>query len=159
MVWMIVIFLVGYLIITLEHTVHVNKAATALLVGVLCWTVYVLQVPDAELVSEQLAHHMSDIAGILFFLLGAMTIVEIIDIHDGFEVIVSRIKTQSSRKLLWIMALLAFCLSGVLDNLATTIVLVSLLRKLVSDKQERMLYACVVVISANAGGPSRLLAT
>ena len=88
MIWMIVIFLVGYLIITLEHTVHVNKAATALLVGVLCWTVYVLQVPDAELVSEQLAHHMSDIAGILFFLLGAMTIVEIIDIHDGFEVIV-----------------------------------------------------------------------
>ena len=152
MIWMIVIFLAGYLIITLEHTVHVNKAATALLVGVLCWTVYVLQVPDTELVSEQLAHHMSDIAGILFFLLGAMTIVEIIDIHDGFEVIVSRIKTQSSRKLLWIMALLAFALSGVLDNLATTIVLVSLLRKLVSDKQERMLYAGVVVIAANAGG-------
>ncbi len=138
--------------ITLEHTLHINKAATGLLIGVLCWTVYVLQVPDSELVSEQLAHHISEIAGILFFLLGAMTIVEIIDIHDGFEVIVSRIKTQSSRKLLWIMALLAFALSGVLDNLATTIVLVSLLRKLVADKQERMLYACVVVISANAGG-------
>ena len=152
MIWMIVIFLVGYAVITLEHTLHINKAATALLIGVLCWTVYVLQVPNSELVSEQLAHHIGEIAGILFFLLGAMTIVEIIDIHDGFEVIVSRIKTQSSRKLLWIMALLAFCLSGVLDNLATTIVLVSLLRKLVTDKQERMLYACVVVIAANAGG-------
>ena len=152
MIWMIVIFAVGYAIITLEHTVHINKAATALLVGVLCWTVYVVHVPDSELVGEQLNHHISEIAGILFFLLGAMTIVEIIDIHDGFEVIVSRIKTQSSRKLLWIMALLAFCLSGVLDNLATTIVLVSLLRKLVADKQERMLYACVVVIAANAGG-------
>ena len=152
MIWMIVIFLAGYVVITLEHTLHINKAATALLIGVLCWTIYVLQVPDSELVSEQLSHHISEIAGILFFLLGAMTIVEIIDIHDGFEVIVSRIKTQSSRKLLWIMALLAFCLSGVLDNLATTIVLVSLLRKLVADKQERMLYACVVVIAANAGG-------
>ena len=152
MIWMIIIFVAGYAVITLEHTFHINKAATALLIGVLCWTVYVLQVPDAELVSEQLSHHISEIAGILFFLLGAMTIVEVIDIHDGFEVIVSRIKTQSSRKLLWIMALLAFALSGVLDNLATTIVLVSLLRKLVADKQERMLYACVVVISANAGG-------
>lgn len=152
MIWMVIIFLAGYTVITLEHTFHINKAATALLIGVLCWTVYVFQVPDPELVSEQLAHHISEIAGILFFLLGAMTIVEIIDIHDGFEVIVSRIKTQSSRKLLWIMALLAFGLSGVLDNLATTIVLVSLLRKLVDDKQERMLYAGVVVISANAGG-------
>lgn len=152
MIWMIVIFIAGYAVITLEHTFHVNKAATALLIGVLCWTVYVLQVPDSELVGEQLNHHISEIAAILFFLLGAMTIVEIIDIHDGFEVIVSRIKTESSRKLLWIMAVLAFCLSGVLDNLATTIVLVSLLRKLVADKQERMLYAGVVVIAANAGG-------
>ena len=152
MIWMIVIFVVGYLVITLEHTFHINKAATALLAGILCWTVYTFQVPDTELVSEQLAHHLADIAGILFFLLAAMTIVEVIDIHDGFEVIVSRIKTDNSRKLLWIISLLAFVLSGILDNLTTTIVLVSLLRKLVADKQERMLYACVVVISANAGG-------
>lgn len=152
MIWMIIIFLVGYLVITLEHSLHINKAATALLAGVLCWTVYVLQVPDSELVAEQLTHHVSEIASILFFLLGAMTIVEIIDAHDGFELIVSRIKTDSSRKLLWIMSGLAFCLSGILDNLTTTIVLVSLLRKLVDDKHERWLYACVVVIAANAGG-------
>jgi len=152
MIWMIIIFLVGYLVITLEHSLHINKAATALLAGVLCWTVYVLQVPDSELVAEQLTHHVSEIASILFFLLGAMTIVEIIDAHDGFELIVSRIKTDSSRRLLWIMAILAFVLSGILDNLTTTIVLVSLLRKLVDDKYERWLYACVVVISANAGG-------
>ena len=152
MIWMIIIFLVGYLVITLEHSLHINKAATALLAGVLCWTVYVLQVPDSELVAEQLTHHVSEIASILFFLLGAMTIVEIIDAHDGFELIVSRIKTDNSRRLLWIMAILAFVLSGILDNLTTTIVLVSLLRKLVDDKYERWLYACVVVISANAGG-------
>jgi Na+/H+ antiporter NhaD/arsenite permease-like protein len=152
MIWMIIIFLVGYLVITLEHSLHINKAATALLAGVLCWTVYVLQVPDSELVAEQLTHHVSEIASILFFLLGAMTIVEIIDAHDGFELIVSRIRTDSSRKLLWIMAILAFVLSGILDNLTTTIVLVSLLRKLVDDKYERWLYACVVVIAANAGG-------
>ena len=152
MIWMIVIFLVGYLLITLEHSVHINKAAIALLAGVLCWTVYVMQVPERELVNEQLTHHISEIAGILFFLLGAMTIVEIIDAHDGFEIIVSKIKTDSSRKLLWIMSGLAFCLSAILDNLTTTIVLVSLLRKLVPEKQERWLYACVVVMAANAGG-------
>lgn len=152
MIWMIVVFLIGYLVITLEHSLHINKAATALLAGVLCWTIYVLQVPDSEMVSEQLTHHLSEIASILFFLLGAMTIVEIIDSHDGFELIVSRIRTDSSRKLLWIMAILAFVLSGILDNLTTTIVLVSLLRKLLEDKYERWLYACVVVISANAGG-------
>lgn len=152
MIWMVVIFLAGYLFITLEHSFHINKAATALLAGVLCWTVYITQVPESELVIAQLAHHMSEIAGVLFFLLGAMTIVEIIDAHDGFELIVSRIKTDSSRKLLWIMGGLAFCLSSVLDNLTTTIVLVSLLRKLVTNKQERWLYACIVVIAANAGG-------
>ncbi len=152
MIWMIIIFLIGYALITLEHSFHINKAATALLAGVLCWTVYILHVPDTELVTEQLGHHVGEIAGILFFLLGAMTIVEIIDAHDGFEVIVGRIKTDSSRKLLWILSILAFCLSAILDNLTTTIVLVSLLRKLVTDKNERMLYACVVVIAANAGG-------
>ncbi len=152
MIWMIIVFLIGYLVITLEHSFHINKAATALLAGVLCWTVYVFQVPDVEVVSEQLSHHVSEIASILFFLLGAMTIVEIVDSHDGFEPIVSRIRTDSSRKLLWIMSILAFVLSGILDNLTTTIVLVSLLRKLVEDKHERWLYACVVVIAANAGG-------
>jgi Na+/H+ antiporter NhaD/arsenite permease-like protein len=152
MIWIVAIFVIGYLFITLEHAFHINKAATALLIGVLCWTVYATQIADAHLVSEQLTHHLSEIAAILFFLLGAMTIVEIIDLHDGFEVIVSRIKTTSSRKLIWILGLLAFVLSGILDNLTTTIVLVSLLRKLVPNKSERMFYAGLVVIAANAGG-------
>ncbi|WP_224994538.1 sodium:proton antiporter NhaD [Cesiribacter sp. SM1] len=152
MIWIVAIFVIGYLFITLEHAFHINKAATALLIGVLCWTVYATQIADTHLVSEQLTHHLSEIAAILFFLLGAMTIVEIIDLHDGFEVIVSRIKTTSSRKLIWILGLLAFVLSGILDNLTTTIVLVSLLRKLVPNKSERMFYAGLVVIAANAGG-------
>ncbi len=152
MIWMIIIFLVGYLLIALEHTVHINKAATALLVGVLCWTVYITHFTDVELVTEQLTHHLSEIAGILFFLLGAMTIVEIIDAHDGFDVIVQKVRTDSSRTLLWVLGLLAFVLSAILDNLTTTIVLVSLLRKLVPNKNERMLYAGLVIIAANAGG-------
>ncbi len=152
MIWIVAIFVIGYLFITLEHTFHINKAATALLVGVLCWTVYATQMADTHLVSEQLTHHLSEISAILFFLLGAMTIVEIIDLHDGFEIIVSRIKTDSSRKLIWILGILAFGLSAILDNLTTTIVLVSLLRKLVPNKSERMFYAGLVVIAANAGG-------
>lgn len=152
MIWIVAIFVIGYLFITLEHAFQINKAATALLIGVLCWTVYATQMADAHLVSEQLTHHLSEISAILFFLLGAMTIVEIIDLHDGFEVIVSRIKTNSSRKLIWILGILAFVLSAILDNLTTTIVLVSLLRKLVPNKTERMFYAGLVVIAANAGG-------
>lgn len=152
MIWIVAIFVVGYLFITLEHAFHINKAATALLIGVLCWTVYATQLADTHLVNEQLTHHLSEIAAILFFLLGAMTIVEIIDLHDGFEIIVSKIKTDSSRKLMWILGILAFVLSGILDNLTTTIVLVSLLRKLVPDKNERMFYAGLVIIAANAGG-------
>lgn len=152
MVYIVVIFLLGYLLITLEHTFHINKAAVALFAGVLCWTVYISNVPDHELVTEQLTHHLSEISAILFFLLGAMTIVEIIDAHDGFEVIVKRINTESKNKLLWIFALLAFFLSAILDNLTTTIVLVSILKKLVSNKNERLLYAGLVIIAANAGG-------
>ena len=152
MIWIIVIFIVGYMLITMEHAFHINKAATALIAGVLCWTVYVSHVADHELVLEQLTHHLSEISGILFFLLGAMTIVEIIDAHQGFEVIVQRIKTDDSRTLMWILGLLAFGLSTILDNLTTTIVLISLLKKLVSNKNERLLYAGVIIIAANAGG-------
>lgn len=152
MIWIVAIFVIGYLFITLEHSFHINKAATALMTGVLCWTVYALEMGDPHAVGEQLNHHLSEIASILFFLLGAMTIVEVIDLHDGFEVIVKRIQTNSSRKLLWIMGGLAFVLSGILDNLTTTIVLVSLLRKLVPNQTERMFFAGLVVIAANAGG-------
>ncbi|EMR00995.1 sodium:proton antiporter NhaD [Cesiribacter andamanensis] len=152
MIWIVAIFVIGYLFITLEHTFHINKAASALLAGVLCWTIYATQLGDVHLVNEQLMHHLSEISGILFFLLGAMTIVEIIDLHDGFEVIISRIRTRCSKKLLWILGGLAFVLSAILDNLTTTIVLVSLLRKLVPQRDQRLFYAGMVIIAANAGG-------
>jgi len=111
-----------------------------------------IQADDQHVVNEQLATHLGDIAGILFFLLGAMTIVELIDAHDGFEVITQRIKTNQKVKLLWLICLLSFVLSAVLDNLTTTIVMVSLIRKLVRNKQARLLFCGMVVIAANAGG-------
>ncbi len=148
----IIVFILGYLIITLEHSLHINKAATALLTGVLCWTLYVFFCGDAHHISEQLTEHLGEISGILFFLMGAMTIVELIDAHDGFELITNAITTTNKRKLIWIICFLSFFLSAVLDNLTTTIVMVSLMRKLISDKNDRMLFIGMVVISANAGG-------
>ncbi|MEK6615386.1 MAG: sodium:proton antiporter NhaD [Bacteroidota bacterium] len=148
----IITFVLGYLFITLEHSININKAATALLTGVLCWTLYILSASAPHRISEQLTEHLGDISGILFFLMGAMTIVELIDAHDGFEVITNAISTTSKRKLIWIISFLTFFLSAVLDNLTTTIVMVSLLRKLISDKNDRMLFIGMVVIAANAGG-------
>jgi Na+/H+ antiporter NhaD/arsenite permease-like protein len=149
---LILIFLAGYLAITLEHALKINKAATALVTGVLCWTVYILSAADSQLVNHQFAEHLSEITGILFFLLGAMTIVELIDAHDGFEIILERIQTLEKKKLLWIISLIAFFLSAVLDNLTTTIVMVSLIRKLIPIKDDRLFFAGMVVIAANAGG-------
>ena len=148
----IITFIVGYLAIALEHTIKVNKAASALVTGVVCWTFYILSQDDKEAVSAQLVSHMGDIAGILFFLMGAMTIVEVIDAYNGFEVITSRITTRSKKKLLWIIGILAFLLSAFLDNLTTTIVVVSLLRKLINDKDQRLIFVGVTIIAANAGG-------
>lgn len=148
----IVIFILGYLAITLEHSIHINKAATALITGVLCWTIYIFSSSDSHLISEQLTEHLGEISGILFFLMGAMTIVELIDAHDGFEVITNAISTSNKRKLLWIICFFAFFLSAILDNLTTTIVMVSLLRKLISEKNDRMLFIGMVIIAANAGG-------
>ncbi len=148
----IITFVLGYLVITLEHPLKINKAATALLTGVLCWTFYVFSVPDSHHIPEELIEHLGEISGILFFLLGAMTIVELIDAHDGFEVITNAISTSSKRKLMWILCFLTFFLSAVLDNLTTTIVIVSLMRKLIADKNDRMLFIGMVVIAANAGG-------
>jgi Na+/H+ antiporter NhaD/arsenite permease-like protein len=146
------IFIIGFLAIAMEHSIKVNKASTALVTGVLCWTVYTLQSGDGEMVSDALMEHLSDIAAILFFLLGAMTIVELIDAHDGFELILERINTLEKRKLLWIVSLFAFFLSAVLDNLTTTIVMVSLIRKLMSQKEDRLMFAGMIVIASNAGG-------
>lgn len=146
------IFIIGFLAITMEDSIKVNKASTALVTGVLCWTVYTLQSGDTEMVSHALMEHLSDIAAILFFLLGAMTIVELIDAHDGFELILERINTLEKRKLLWIVSIFAFFLSAVLDNLTTTIVMVSLIRKLMSEKEDRLMFAGMLVIASNAGG-------
>jgi len=148
----IAIFVIGYMAIALEHPVKINKTASALLTGVLCWVVFIMSSADTATVSEELYGHFGEISGILFFLLGAMTIVELIDAHDGFEVITSRIRTHDQLKLLWIICFVTFFLSAVLDNLTTTIVMISLLRKLINDKQTRMFFVGMVIIAANAGG-------
>jgi Na+/H+ antiporter NhaD/arsenite permease-like protein len=164
---MAVVFFVGYLCIAFEHPLKIDKAAVAILTAVLCWTVLVLGadtiVPllqpgshdpggSSAMVVEALRHHLGEISEILFFLLGAMTIVELIDSHEGFKVITDRIQTRKRVHLLWIIGLLTFFLSAALDNLTTTIVMVSLLRKLIRGRPERWLFVGVVVIAANAGG-------
>lgn len=149
---LVAVFVIGYLFIAIEHTVKLNKAATALLTGGILWTIYILFSSDPHIVNEQLSHHLSELAGILFFLLGAMTIVELIDAHDGFDLITHKIKQTDKRKLLWIISFITFFLSALLDNLTTTIVVVSLLRKLVNDPKDRLFFAGIVVIAANAGG-------
>lgn len=145
-----VIFIIGYLMIAFEHSIKVDKAASAILTAVLTWTVVVLGV-DAS-ASHEVRHHLGEIAEILFFLLGAMTIVELVDAHEGFKVITDRITSRNKVTLLWVLGFITFFLSAVLDNLTTTIVMVSLLRKLISDAKERWFYAGIVVIAANAGG-------
>jgi len=117
-----ILFIAGYAAIAFEHPIKINKTASALLTGVLCWVVYIMTSSNTDLVSEQLYEHFGQISGILFFLLSAMTIVELIDAHDGFEVITSKITTKDTRKLLWIISFVTFFLSSVLDNLTTTIV-------------------------------------
>ena len=148
----ILIFIIGYLGIAFEHKLQINKAATAMVTGVLCWTVYILFADNKEVVNEQLSHHLGNLSQILFFLLGAMTIVELIDAHDGFEVITRRITTTDKKKILWIVSIITFFLSALLDNLTTTIVMISLIRKLVADKNDRWMLAGMIVIAANAGG-------
>ncbi|NQD94389.1 sodium:proton antiporter NhaD [Pseudomonas sp. CrR25] len=164
---MALIFVVGYLCIALEHPLKIDKAASAILTAVLCWTLLVLGADtilplighgtagafdNTHQVVEELRHHLGEISEILFFLMGAMTIVELIDAHEGFKVITDRIRTNKRVTLLWMVALITFFLSAALDNLTTTIVMVSLLRKLVAEQKERWFYAGIVVIAANAGG-------
>jgi Na+/H+ antiporter NhaD/arsenite permease-like protein len=149
----IIIFVVGYLAIALEHPIKINKTASALLTGVICWTLYALSSPDSiHHIGEQLAEHLSEISAILFFLMGAMTIVELIDAYQGFRIITDRINTKDPKKLLWIICIITFFLSAILDNLTTSIVMISLIRKLVPNKQMRLFFAGMIVIAANAGG-------
>lgn len=179
---MIVVFVLGYAAIAFEHQLRIDKAASALITGVACWTLYVLGAYDIvdfsgisetvlsllsersheamsqeHLITEYVTHHqmlesLSEIASILFFLIGAMTIVELVDAHEGFTVITDRIRTTNKVKLMWIVGLLSFFFSAALDNLTTSIVMVSLLKKLIDDQQTRWLFAGLVVIAANAGG-------
>ena len=149
---MIIVFVVGYAAIALEHPIKIDKAASALITGVLVWTLFVFTGADSHFIEEELLHHLSEISSILFFLLGAMTIVELIDAHEGFAIITDKITTTKKVKLLWIISVLTFFFSAALDNLTTSIVMISLLRKLIDDKYDRWFFAGIVVVAANAGG-------
>ena len=170
---MIAAFVIGYACIALEHPLHINKTATALLLGTVMWVLfamgdptsfpaystfqeYLVSHPDATFISwlthVPLIEHLGETAEILFFLLGAMTIVEIVDVHGGFRIITDRIKTTKKTSLLWTIGILTFFMSAILDNLTTSIVMIALLRKLIGDKSDRWFYAGMVVLAANAGG-------
>ena len=149
---LIIIFVVGYIMIAHEHPIKINKAATALLLGMILWTIYSTMVGNVDKVGNSVLEHMGDITEILFFLIGAMTIVEIVDVHGGFSIVTDHINTRSKKKLLWILGVITFLMSSVLDNLTTAIVITMLLRKLVSNQHERWLYASIIIIAANAGG-------
>ena len=148
----IFIFVIGYLLITLEQLIKINKAAIALITAVLCWTAIITNSNDTAHVIAGLSKQIASTSEIVFFLLGAMTIVELIDAHDGFQSITDKIKTTNKSKLIWTLSILTFFLSAVLDNLTTTIVMVSILNKLIQDKKIKWLLLGLVIIAANAGG-------
>jgi|GEM_PF-2090455 len=135
---LITIFIAGYIAIAFEHAIKLNKAASALITGVLCWTIYILQSNSVDAVGEELLHHIGGISSILFFLLGAMTIVELIDSHDGFDVITLKINTTSKSKLLLIITVISFFLLALLDNLTMAIVMTSLSSKILSEKDDKL---------------------
>ena len=149
---MIVIFVLAYAAIALEHPIRVNKAASALIGAGLLWTLYALGAGDAHRVSEELGESLMGTAQIVFFLIGAMTIVEVVDAHDGFDVITTRIRTTRLSSLMWLVGFVTFFLSAILDNLTTTIVMVSLMKKLLDKQGDRLFFAGIIVIAANAGG-------
>jgi len=149
---MIVVFVLGYMAIALEHPLKVDKAASALLIGGITWALYAFSGIDQHHMNDHLSHHLVDIAEILFFLLGAMTIVELIDAHEGFSIITDKITTNKKVALMWILCTITFFFSAVLDNLTTAIVMSALLTKLIKDKEDLWMFAGMVIISANAGG-------
>lgn len=151
-VLLIITFIVSYSLIAFEHKVNINKAAIALFSGVLSWIFVMWFSADTLHLNEELMHHVSEISGILFFLMGAMTIVELIDAHNGFDAITQQLTKVKPISLIWLIAIVTFILSAVLDNLTTTILIISLLRKLLPEGKLRLLFAGLVVIAANAGG-------
>ncbi len=149
---LIAVFFVTYAAITLEHQTGVNKSAPALIGAVVLWAIYAFGVGNMPLVTEHLNESLVTTAQIIFFLMGAMTIVEVVDSHGGFEIITSRIRTKRLSTLMWLVGTLTFFLSAVLDNLTTAIVMVSLMKKLLSKREDRLVFAGVIIIAANAGG-------
>lgn len=150
---MIATFILGYLAITLEHITKINKTSIALLMAIICWILqFINNAESHENNLNYLAKHLADISQVIFFLLGALTIVEIINAHKGFQLISNNIHMRSKRALLWVMGFIAFFLSSVLDNLTTTIVMVTLLRKLTEEGEDRLILGGAIVIAANAGG-------
>ena len=149
---LVVVFVIAYAAIALEHPVRINKSASALLGAGLLWTIYAMSIGDPELVNEQLGESLMNTAKIVFFLMGAMTIVEVVDAHDGFDVITRRIRTSKLSSLMWLVGFVTFFLSAILDNLTTTIVMISLMRKLLAKSEDRIFFAGIIVIAANSGG-------
>ena len=149
---LVVVFIVAYAAIALEHPLKINKSASALVGAGLLWTIYALATGDHHLVSEQLGESLTGTAQIVFFLMGAMAIVEVVDAHNGFEVITQRIRTTKLSTLMWLVGFVTFFLSSVLDNLTTTIVMISLMRKLLAKHDDRLFFAGIIVIAANSGG-------
>ena len=148
----VVIFIIAYAAIALEHPLKINKSASALLGAGLLWTIYALSLTDTHLLTEQLGESLTNTAQIVFFLMGAMAIVEVVDAHNGFEVITKRIRTTKLSSLMWLVGFVTFFLSAILDNLTTTIVMISLMRKLLSKHDDRLFFAGIIVIAANSGG-------
>ncbi|KJS00445.1 MAG: sodium:proton antiporter [Desulfobulbaceae bacterium BRH_c16a] len=149
---LVIIFAAAYVCIALEHPLKVNKSASALIGAGLLWTIYALMGGDHHLISENLNESLAATAQIVFFLMGAMTIVEVVDAHNGFRVITSRIKTTKITSLLWLVGFVTFFLSAILDNLTTTIVMISLMKKLLDRHDDRLFFAGIIVVAANAGG-------
>ena len=158
----VILFCIGYFCIAIESVTKINKAAIALLMFVGCWTLFMID-PGAYLaeaigemkaavVSHEIERHLGSTATTLFFLMGAMTIAELVDQNGGFNFVRDTLKTKSKRSLLWRIAFMTFILSAILDNLTTSIVMIMILRKLVDDKRDRLIYAALVVIAANSGG-------
>lgn len=148
----IIIFSIAYAAIAFEHVIKINKSASALLGAGLLWTIYAVCSGDPANISSQLSHSLASIAQIVFFLMGAMAIVEVIDLHGGFHIVTSRIRTTRLSSLMWLVSLVTFFLSAILDNLATTVAMVSLVKKLLEKESDRLLFASMIVIAANAGG-------
>jgi Na+/H+ antiporter NhaD/arsenite permease-like protein len=149
---LIIIFLIGYLFIIFERNVNVDKAAFSLLTGIACWVFLISNSLDKQIINHQLTEGLGEISGILFFLLAAMTIVEMIDAHNGFDIITKLIKTNNKRVLLWLISFITFFTSAILDNLTTAIVMTTLIQKIVNDKKDKWLLLGVIVIASNAGG-------